>query len=287
MIDLLLNEKSLDGQFATIEEFSERGVVGLLAVLEDQRRLSESVILYKSEAISEAKVTSTQTYPDVVFGEESRIYEGIRRYKVQLMSLMDDPYWNDDSRQNHNDHYVDAEGRSLDGTSIAECEARNGILVSFAHPSYSEEKIAIRKNGEEAMVRNVWREGQYLEATYQKAFIKFKEYVALKFEGEKLDFSKATVGKVWDVIPENLESLVGDAFDTFCRESWYEIPRDRGLGFKPYNRTRMNSHYFTADEWKKGIKEFRLSGKCRCFGYAEGGKFYLLMIDLGHVLGDK
>ena len=49
----------------------------------------------------------------------------------------------------------------------------------------------------------------------------------------------------------------------------------------------MNSHYFTADEWKKGIKEFRFSGKYRCFGYAEGGKFYLLMIDLAHVLGDK
>lgn len=240
MIELFLNEKSLDGQFATIEEFSERGVVGLIAVLEDQRRLSEPAVLYKSEAISVAKVTPTQTYPDVVFGEESRIYEGIRRYKVQLMTLMDDPYWNNDSRQKPDDHYVDAEGRSLDGTSIAECEARDGILVSFVHPLYSEERIAIRKNGAEAMVRNIWQEGQYLEAAYQKAFIKFREYVALKFEGEKLDFSKATAGKVWDVIPEDVESLVCNAFDTFCRESWYEIPRDRGLGFKSYNRTRIN-----------------------------------------------
>lgn len=49
----------------------------------------------------------------------------------------------------------------------------------------------------------------------------------------------------------------------------------------------INSHYFTADEWKKGIMEFRFSGKYRCFGYAEGGIFYLLMIDLGHVLGDR
>ena len=196
MIELFLNEKSLDGQFATIEEFSERGVVGLIAVLEDQRRLSESAVLYKSEAISEAMVTPSQTYPDVVFGEVSRIHEGIRRYKVQLMTLMDNPYWNGVSRQSPNDHYVDTEGRSLDGTSIAECEARNGILVSFAPPYYSEEKIAIRKNGEEAVVRNVWQEGQYLEVTYQKAFISFKEYVEQKFEGEKLDFTKATANKV-------------------------------------------------------------------------------------------
>ncbi len=260
--------------------------MGLIAVLEDQRRLSESAVLYKSEAISEAMVTPVKIYPDVVFGEESRIHEGIRRYKVQLMSLMDAPYWDGDSRHAPDDHYADAEGQSLDGTSIAECEARNGILVSFAHPSFSEEEIAISKNGEEALVRNVWQEGQYLEATYQKAFIKFKEYVELKFEGEKLDFSKATAGKVWNTIPENLEALVCDAFDTFCQESWYEIPRDKGLGFKSYRKSRMNSHYFTADEWKRGIKEFRFSGKYRCFGYAEGCKFYLLMIDLGHVLGD-
>lgn len=287
MIELVLNEKSLDGQFPTIEEFSEKGVLGLIAVLQDQQLFSVPSVLYKSETLTEAKVTPTQTYTDVVFGEESRIHEGIRRYKVQLMSLFDNPFWNSKSKQNAKDQYKTLDGKSLNGSSIAEADARNGILVSFNHPDYSVPEIKIEKNNEKVGVSNVWQGGQLMDATYKKAFIKFKEYAELKFEGQKLDFSKATIGKVWDNITPELEELVYAAFDSFCNKTWIEIPQDKGLGYKPYNKSRQNEHYFDSDHWKKGIHEFRVSGKCRCFGYAEGDKFYLLLIDPNHELGDK
>lgn len=287
MIELFLNEKSLDGQFATIDEFSEQGVVGLIAVLEDQKRLSEPSVLYKSESLTEAKVTPTTTYTEVVFGPESRIHDGIRRYKTHLITLLDNPYWTSDSKQNPTDTYTDIDGKTLNGTTIAEAETRDGILVSFAHPDYMTENLEIKKNDEKVSVHNVWKEIQLIDATYKKAIIKFKEYVELRFQGQKLDFSKATMAKVWDVIPADVETFLYDAFETFCQKSWVEIPRDKGLGYKPYNKSRMNSHYFTADEWKKGIMEFRFSGKYRCFGYVDGPKFYLLMVDFGHIIGDK
>ena len=94
------------------------------------------------------------------------------------------------------------------------------------------------------------------------------------------------MGKVWDIIPPELETAVYSAFDTFCKESWVEIPQDKGLGYKPFNKTRQNSRFFSSEEWDKGIKEFRISGKPRCFGYVEGGKFYILLIDLEHILGN-
>lgn len=286
MMELFLNEKSLDGQFASVAEFSERGIVGLIAVLEDVKRLSVPVTLYKSEDIANAKVTATQTYPEVLFGEESRIQDGIRRYKIQLLSLLNEPYWNRESHQNASDQYASADGESLNGTSIAEAESRGGVLASFAHPKYSANEVGILKNGSKVSVCNVFGAGHLTDTAYQKAFIRFKEYAALKFEGQKLDFTEATDEKVWDVIPANIEKQVYDAFDAFCKESWFDIPQNKGLGYKPYHKDRKNNRYFTTDQWSKGIKEFRVSDKYRCFGYADGGKFYLLMIDLGHVLGN-
>ena len=286
MMELFLNENSLDGQFASVAEFSEKGVVGLIAVLEDIKRLSIPVTLYKSEDIANAKVTATQTYPEVLFGEESRIQDGIRRYKIQLLSLLNDPYWNGESHQNADDSYTSVNGESLNGTSIAEAESRGGVLASFKHPKYLVTEVDICKNGSKVSVSNVFGAGHLTDAAYQKAFIKFKEYVALKFEGQKLDFSEAADEKVWDVIPADIEKQVYDAFDAFCKESWFSIPQNKGLGYKPYHKDRKNSRFFTVEQCEKGIKEFRASGKYRCFGYADGGKFYLLMIDLGHVLGN-
>ena len=146
MMELFLNEKSLDGQFASVAEFSEQGIVGLIAVLEDVKRLSVPVTLYKSEEIANAKVTSTQTYPEVIFGDESRINDGIRRYKIQLVSLLNEPYWNADSRQNVADHYTTQQGTLLNGSSVAEAESRDGILASFPHPDYSDTEVSICKN---------------------------------------------------------------------------------------------------------------------------------------------
>ena len=286
MMELFLNEMSLDGQFASVAEFSEQGIVGLIAVLEDVKRLAVPVTLYKSEDIANAKVTETQTYPEVLFGEESRIHDGIRRYKIQLVGLLNEPYWNADSRQNVADHYTTQQGKSLDGSSVAEAESRNGILASFSHPDFSDMEVRLCKNGDTVSVSNVFGAGHLIDAAYSKAFVKFKEYVALKFEGKKLDFSKADDRKVWDVIPADIESQVYDAFDAFCKASWFDIPKNRGLGYKPYYKDKKNSRFFTAEQWAKGIKEFRVSDKYRCFGYAESGKFFLLLIDLEHLLGN-
>lgn len=286
MIELFLNEKSLDGQFSTIEDFSENAVVELIAVLNDQEKLSENTMLYKSEAIADAKITPTQTYTEVIFGEESKIYDSIRRYKRQLSRLISEPFWNNQSKQSKKDRYMSLDGRSLNGTSIAEAESRNGILVSFAHSEYSEKNVKFKKNTNDVQVSNVCQRGQLIDISYQKTFITFKKYVCLKFENQKLDFSQAIADKVWDCITKERESLVLSTFETFCKKSWIEIPQDRGLGYKTYNKSRKNNHFFTKEAWKKGIKEFRLSGKFRCFGYVESNKFYLLMIDWEHLLGD-
>ena len=284
MIELFLNEISLDGQFSSIEDFSENGVVELLAVLNDQELLSEETILYKSEVIANAKITPTQTYAEVIYGEESKIYDEIRRYKRQLLRLIDEPFWDRQSKQNEADQYMSLNGKSLNGTSIAEAESRNGILVSFIRSEYSKEIINVKKNSEEVQISNVWHRGQLVEISYHKEFIGFKEYVSLKFAGQKLDFSQSK--KVWNNIPKEYEPLIVNGFTTFCNRSWIEIPKDKGLGYKTYNESRKNSRFFTKEEWNKGIKEFRISQKFRCFGYTEGGKFYLLMIDWKHLLGD-
>lgn len=286
MIELFLNEKSLDGQFASVSEFSEQGIVGLIAVLEDVKRLSVPATLYKSEEIASAKVTATHTYPEVLFGEESRIYDGIRRYKRQLVSFLNEPYWNGDSRQDVANHYTTQQGTLLNGSSVAEAESRNGILASFPHPEYSNTEVNIYKNDDTVTVSNVFGADHLTDVTYSKALVKFKEYVTLKFEGQKLDFSEADDGKVWDVIPVDIESQVYEAFDAFCKTSWLDIPKSKGLGYKSYHKDRKNSRFFTTEQWAKGIKEFRISNKYRCFGYADGGKFFLLLIDLDHLLGN-
>ena len=287
MIDLFLNEKSLEGQYASLDDFCENGILSLISVIKDSKRLTSPTTLYKSYNLSEAKVTSSQNYFEIIFGEEGRIHDVIRRYKVELSTTVENPYWNEDIKQKSNDKYMSINGMSLNGTSIAEAEARDGILVSFAHSSYSIGPLLIKKNDNDTYVSNVWQEQQLLDVTYHKSLIQFKEYVTLKFDGQKLDFSKATMDKVWDRIPVEVEGLVYDAFETFCKESWIEIPQDKGLGYKSYSKTGKNSRFFQPEYWDKGIKEFRFSGKYRCFGYVERGTFYLLLIDLGHVLGDS
>ena len=51
-------------------------------------------------------------------------------------------------------------------------------------------------------------------------------------------------------------------------------------------KNKKSKRYFSDEQWKKGIKKFRITQRNRCFGYVNNGIFYVLRFDLDHELSD-
>ena len=69
-------------------------------------------------------------------------------------------------------------------------------------------------------------------------------------------------------------------------KNWIAIATDKGLDYKTYNKNKKSKRYFSDEQWKKGIKKFRITQRNRCFGYVNNGIFYVLRFDLDHELSD-
>ena len=92
-MDILLNELSLSGQYDSREIFVEEILPTLIGVLDEIQELFKATI-YKNQQFYSSKVTKTDTIHDILVGNLSRQYPGLRKIKRQFFSpLFAEPYW--------------------------------------------------------------------------------------------------------------------------------------------------------------------------------------------------
>lgn len=151
-MEILINELSLHGQFATVDDFVNTAVKPLLSLLQ-QYDPDRDAILKKYDLWS-VNVTATATLQEVFKGSFSRTNDEIRKSKSQLAALMDNPYWENDRKHNAPDTYQYNAVNVFD-TSLAESCERDKVVISFTSAPFSSTLLIVEKNSTPISIDNL------------------------------------------------------------------------------------------------------------------------------------
>lgn len=166
-MEILLNELSLSGQFASVADFVENGVRNALQVFHELR---ENDQVLKKYDFYTCQVTPQHSIHDVLTGNASRTYDELRKFKLHLFQVFSDPFWEDDPKHDPNSQYLFG-AVSVTGTSVAEAYERDQIIISFVHQSFQLSPIPIIKTGNQGIIDNLFEEGQYITLLYTRGLL--------------------------------------------------------------------------------------------------------------------
>lgn len=171
-MDILLNELSLSGQYASREIFVEEILPTLIGVLDEIQKLFKATI-YKNHEFYLSKVTKTDTIHDILLGDLSRQYPSLRKIKRQFVSpLFAEPFWEDSRKHSENYSYT-YEENDICNHSVAEACERDKVIISFRDSKpYKAETLSILKNGNEQIgIDNLVNAGHYSNVLHQRGII--------------------------------------------------------------------------------------------------------------------
>ncbi|WP_181215731.1 hypothetical protein [Phocaeicola faecicola] len=284
MEGIIINELSLNGQFSDSQDFWKNGIPLFHKALQDAQSFG-IMYLFKKGNFYGAQATPDKTLHDLLTAPEARIIDEAKRYKSILARAICNPFWDDEPRQDPDAHYR-VDEKEVSGSSVAEAAARSVCLLSFIRSPYEKNPIVVTKGEETTRVGNIWKEKQLYSILFERGELSLEKYMTIRFSGGKLDFSLIDGTYGFSLIDDENRSEFIDSFRKVEELDWSAIVTDNGLDYKTYNKNRRSRHYFSDEQWRKGIKKFRITQRNRCFGYVEGGVFYVLRFDLDHELSD-
>lgn len=284
MDGIIINELSLSGQFHDSQDFWKNGMPPFYKALQDARSFGVGY-LFKQGSFYGAQATPDKTLHDLLTAPEARIIDEAKRYKSTLARAICNPFWDDAPQQDLNAHYL-ADEANVSGSSVAEATARAVCLLSFIRSLYEKHPIIVTKNGAPVPVGNIWEEKQLYSILFERGELPLKEYITTRFSGGKLDFSLIDGTHGFSLIDSKNQNEFIDSFRKFEELDWSAIATDKGLDYKAYSKNKKSKRYFSDEQWKKGIKKFKITQRNRCFGYVDNGVFYVWRFDLDHELSD-
>lgn len=279
-MELLLNEKSLDGQFARVEEFYKT-LPEMSRNLKALKRLG--IPLLKHSTLYQRKITAEMTLFDLKNGKDNvapQYRDQVRQWKRELSALvMNPPFWDIE------------EGMGKEEDSLQEAALRGTDVLSFEHDKYRDAALRVVCRREEKTVKSAVSFGFLTELLWQKGTLACLDYLKMRFGNGRvaldyLDKEKDTVSRLQK--PELKEML--EALERFDKAlSWDEIWQDRFFYYKSYKPSSNKENYFAETEFReKSIDKFRCGqhSQVRCFGYREEDRFYILMVERDHSVSD-
>ena len=290
-MDHILNELSLAGQFQSVDDFVREGALPLADVLADIAKFGGTLLYKKSDFYLCNALPNMTFYDLVIAGTPARTNDSLRKLKSKLALLMNEPHWDLNPQQDEEAIYimVDNSGKEIDvsGTSIAEALVRKACLVSFAKSAFVQTPIKVKEKSENSYsdVENVWWSGQVCDVLQKAGVLSVEDYMIGKYSG-KLDFSSIDDKNGFCLINSSNISAFESGFRKFNELPWSQIPMDNALDYKEFHCNANTKRFFHKEIWNKGVRKFRITQEIRCFGYVEGGTFYVLRFDLGHILSD-
>lgn len=284
MEGIIINELSLNGQFSDSLDFWKNGMPSFHKAFQDT--LSFGIkYLFKRGDFYGAKATPNKTLHELLIAPETRIIDEARRYKSTLARAINDPFWDNESQQDSNAHYL-VDKKDVSGSSVAEAATRSDCLLSFIKSQYEKHPIVVTKGNETIEVGNIWKEKQLYSILFERGELSLEKYITIRFTEGKLNFKYIDSSNGFSLIDNENQNEFIDSFRKFEELDWSKIATDKGLDYKSYKKNNKSKDYFSQELWKKGIMKFRITKRNRCFGYVEDGTFYVLRFDLDHELSD-
>lgn len=259
----ILNEFSLDGQFEDTEYFIESLYENTLPVL---KKLDEKQIrLLKSYNIYTSKVTENKSFQDILQDRSYSEIRDIKRLLVQL--LLDDPYWDDESKCVQQSIYECEFTEEINNHCIAEALERNTSLLSFEHDNFKLNKIDITKDDEQKSINNIYDKESMLLELLNSNKIDYNEYLCEKYEN--IDTFCILNGKDYFKELIDTKDLSKDEVKSIIRD--LEVLIDRHNKNLPLGRFHDTIEHY--HEFRTSISDNR---QIRIFYILENGKFVFL-----------
>jgi hypothetical protein len=277
-VQVLFNELSLTGQFSNQDDFVKNGLLPFVGVLKEMKGFS--TLLLKKSDVWGKMITPTITLHSLLINNAFRKHDEVRRLKLAIVDLTNEPFWDSDCKQDANSTYL-LDGADICGSSPAEACERDKVVVSFVSSSASIDPLNVIRNGINIPLLNLICSGKLTEILWANDQISFESYLKARFSGGKLDFSRVDDKMGFLGIQTSEQSLFLDTFRKFEKLPWDQIHTDKGLDYKEYHET-ISMSYRDVKTYK-----FRASQKFRCHGYREKDSFVVIGFETDHKLSDR
>lgn len=286
---IYLNELSLTGQFEDTEEFLKKNRLFFSTLVWLQKR---NWIIYKKSSLYTSYITKEHTMHHLkgmknTSNPEDR--DWILKFKRLLLSLEDNPpYWDLEEEIGKDKYHMD--DMDVSYSSIAKSCENGRFVLSFHNEQFMDRELKVIKNNcENISVFSVFSLNYINEVLYQKKVITINEYIKIRYQNTRLNFSKLEDGFGFEILEGNeIEDFI-ESFDRFIgHKNWEDLNHDRSLNYKEYSPASKKDNWFRETQYKdKKIYKFRCTNPKRCFGYRENNQFYVLRIERNHKISDK
>lgn len=280
MNEIIINERSLQGQYRDMDEFLSC-LPGFLRCVRYYTDREGWQILRRSD-LFQARVTPESALYQIR-GNQS---DAARKFKGQILKLAEEkPYWDIEPKQVG--CYMEGE-TDVSGSSLAEASERSGFVLSFPKSIYEDRRIELSHETEVRTVCSITSAHYRTEQMFVTGYIDLYTYLRERYQGTRLSFEKfdpeyGFADFEQDEIMECLES-----FARFAEhESWTSLRQDVALHYKEYHAAKKDNWFRGTIYENENIHKFRCGNPKRCFGYREGDVFYVLRMERDHSISDK
>ena len=275
-MDILLNELSLNGQFANLEEFEASLIKNTLPLLEGIRQAS--LCLMKKQTFYKSKVTPDDDLHTILI--KRQIDLSIKIKSLLSKMLLNEPHWDTNPKHSNQDTYF-CNNKNVNNTSLAEACERDKLTLSFEHKDFYDQFIKIKKNSEEITLNNIVDKNSLYSFLFENKLIEIDDFINNKFSGTKINFSKLKKNFGFDILEPSEIPIFINSFEEFSKMEWIDIRKNKGLRYKKFK----NEKKFKEITYR--IDKFRVTQKYRCFGYIEKEIFFVIGFETDHKLSDK
>ncbi len=283
-MNFILNEKSLHGQFESVEEFlkSLETNLGCFRLVRSQgdgeiRKIAD---FYKCKITEKLRLGDLKQFPRS---------DELSRFRIALdKEMRTEPYWDLTPAHDYGKPYWMGE-EDMAATAVAEATARQESLLSFDSADYSDRRLCIRFDGEEYSVLSIYSPAYLAECLGERMGLERDECLKARYAKTRLDCSLLEREYGAEGLEKEEYALLMGTLDKFVKhESWESIGLDDGLEYKKYTPASSEEDWFRNTVYSdKTIMKFRFSSRMRCFGYRKGDRFRLLRIERDHKRSDK
>lgn len=261
-MEIVLNDFSVTGQFASLDEFVDY-VLGKLSPVLDCMVEREIPFLKKQDFYS-SRITSDMSLHDILLRTGDPALAVIRRYISAL--AYQQPYWDDDLKSRVDVSY-DYPAKGQEPNCFTEVIERKGALLSFPSGEFQDAEFTCRRQDEMVSVYNITEKKSFLRA-YLKDGMHHVRYILEKYPYSKKVTLATIAGKCYAEEALLSNDLTVDDLQNIIRT----IPRM----LEGMEKGEKNDYW---DSLRDGIFEYRVhvSGSriFRLFFFQEGGVIFL------------
>lgn len=170
-MSVIVNDFSLDGQFAEDEDFLDSLAEITLPTLKILENLGIKIL------------KGYETY-SVMVTENKSLYDFIKLKgspeAARLKMMLNNPFWDDENKSSNQSVYECEYTRNTNSYCLAEALERTMPVISFVHDSFKESSISIKKDNEEFRIDNLYNKYVLLEVFREIGKINSLKYLLLK-----------------------------------------------------------------------------------------------------------